>query len=329
MINLLGFKKRRCVLLVGVAAAILFIGIAASAFYVTEIVPPVQFPSGNVVTIANGQSLSQIARGLTEEHLIRSSFWFVNAVLMIGRKHEVVAGNYYFPQPENVFTVAWRLTHGDYKTNQIKTTIPDDSSVNEIAFILKNNYPSFDTVHFLTIANSQEGYLFPDTYYFGPAPTPEDVVATMRANFEQKISLATTAAAITAFGKPLSEVITMASIVEREASTMHDRQIVAGILWKRLALGIPLSVDSTLYYLTGRTSSQLTTADLANKSPYNTYIHKGLPPTPIGNPSLDAIMATLTPIQTNYLYFLSDKTGTMHYAATLAGQHANQVKYLH
>lgn len=329
MMKLLGLLKRRSVLLIGVVVAILFISIVASAFYVKEISSPVQFPRGNVITIANGQGLSQIAHGLTEEHLIRSSFWFVNAVLMIGRKHEVVAGDYYFPQPENVFTVAWRLTHGDYKTNQIKTTIPDDSSINQIAFILKNNYPSFDTVHFLTIAQSQEGYLFPDTYYFGPAPTPEDVVTIMHANFEQKISLATTAAAIIAFDKPLSEVITMASIVEREASTMRDQQIVAGILWKRLALGMPLSVDSTLYYLTGRTSSQLTTADLANKSPYNTYVHKGLPPTPIGSPNLDAIMADLTPIQTNYLYFLSDKTGTMHYAATLAGQHANQVKYLY
>ncbi len=320
-------RKQRKVL-AGAMVALGTIVVSGGIFYATTLRAPSLFPRGGVMAIAGGQSLSTIAKTLEQENLIRSPFWFVNAVLILGKEHEVVAGDYYFPQAENVFTLAWRLTRGNYQTEQAKTIITDDMSVSQIAVILKKIYPTFDTVHFITIATPKEGYLYPDTYYFGVVPSPEDVVTTMSANFERKISNATTAAAITAFDKPFSDVLNMASIVEREALTPTDRQIVAGILWKRLAMGMPLQVDATLYYITGRGSAELTTGDLANKSPYNTYTHKGLPPTPIGNPGLDAIMATLTPIKTDYLYFLSDTDGTMHYAATLNKQHANQALYL-
>lgn len=312
-----------------VAAILIFLVAIADIVYITLFSAPSLFPRGGVIAIDQGQSLSSIARTLQSNHLIRSTFWFTNAVLTLGREHGVQEGTYYFPQAENVFTVAWRLTHADYETEQIKTTVANDATVSDIAFTIKQNYPSFDTVHFLTLAQSKEGYLFPDTYYFGINPSAESIITAMNANFQRKISTASVTAALTTFGKPLAEVITMASIVEREALTTNDQRTVAGILWKRLAMGMPLDVDSTLYYLTGRSSVQLTRADLANPSPYNTYTHKGLPPTPIGNPSLNAIMNTLTPITTNYLYFLSGSDGTMHYATTLAGQHANEIKYLH
>ncbi len=316
---------------VGIFTAVVIIAVlgVGVAVYVTTLSAPSLFPQGSMLAIANGQSLSAIAQTLQEHHLIRSSFWFTNAVLILGREHGVHEGTYYFPNKENVFMVAWRLTHADYQTNQVKTIIPNDATVSDIALVMQKNYPSFDTAQFLLLAQSKEGYLFPDTYYFGTDPSAPSVVTAMIDNFQRKISTASVSAALSQFNKPLSEVLTMASIVEREALTAQDQRIVAGILWKRLALHMPLDVDATLYYLTGRTSAQLTKADLASTSPYNTYTHVGLPPTPIGNPSLRAIMNTVTPITTNYLYFLSDATGAMHYAATLSEQHANQTKYLH
>ncbi len=120
----------------------------------------------------------------------------------------------------------------------------------------------------------------------------------------------------------------MASLVEEEASNSTDRRIIAGILWRRLAHNMPLQVDAPFYYIIGKGSSQLTLKDLSMDSPYNLYKHTGLPPRPIDNPGLDAIVDTITPTTTDYLYFLSGRDGKMHYASTFEGHVANKGKYL-
>jgi UPF0755 protein len=148
----------------------------------------------------------------------------------------------------------------------------------------------------------------------------------MNNNFNEKIQ--TVSAQIAVFGKSQSDVIKMASILEDEAQTNTDQKIIAGILWKRIALGIPLEVDSSFRYILATTTQNLTPADLQVDSPYNSYMHAGLPPTPISNPGLASIIDAITPTATPYLYFLSDGEGNMHYAATLAQQDANEAKYL-
>ena len=120
----------------------------------------------------------------------------------------------------------------------------------------------------------------------------------------------------------------MASIVEREATSSIDRRMIAGILWKRIATNMPLQVDPPFYYILGKDSASLTLSDLAVDSPYNLYKHTGLPPTPIDNPGLDSIVDTINPTASNYLFYLSDKNGRMHYAATLDGHTANANKYI-
>jgi UPF0755 protein len=120
----------------------------------------------------------------------------------------------------------------------------------------------------------------------------------------------------------------MASILEAEARTTETRKIISGILWKRMEIGMPLQVDAPFQYIIGKNTFQLTTNDLKFDSPYNTYKYKGLPPGPIGNPGLDAISATVNPIKTNYLYYLSDVRGNMHYAKTFAEHVINKEKYL-
>ena len=127
--------------------------------------------------------------------------------------------------------------------------------------------------------------------------------------------------------KPLKEVVIMATILEREAPQGADRRIIAGILWKRIAIGMPLPVDVRFLYTLGKGTFQLTTKDLTTDSPYNTYTNKGLPPGPIGSPSEDALEAAVNPTKTKYLYFLADRSGVTHYSATYQQQIANKNQY--
>ena len=120
----------------------------------------------------------------------------------------------------------------------------------------------------------------------------------------------------------------MASLVEKEARTIASRRLVAGILWNRLELGMPLQVDAVFGYIFNRETYSPSFADLTTESPYNLYLHKGLPPGPINNPGLDALGATLNPTKTDYLYYLTGTDNLMHYATTYAGHLANQRKYL-
>lgn len=121
----------------------------------------------------------------------------------------------------------------------------------------------------------------------------------------------------------------MASIIQGEAfDGSVEKQIISGILWKRIDKKMLLQVDSTLKYINGKTSAQLTIKDLAEDNPYNTYIHLGLPPTPIGNPGVDAIKAALTPIPSAYFFYLHDSDGKIHYAVTFADHKKNISLYL-
>jgi len=120
----------------------------------------------------------------------------------------------------------------------------------------------------------------------------------------------------------------MASILEGEALTTSDRKLVAGVLWRRLEIGMPLQVDATFSYVNGKTTFELTLDDLKIDSPYNTYKYKGLPPTPINNPGLNSINAALYPTKTKYLYFLSGNDGKMHYARTFEEHKRNRQLYL-
>jgi UPF0755 protein len=148
----------------------------------------------------------------------------------------------------------------------------------------------------------------------------------MRDNFDAK--LAPLVADVRASGRRLSDTVILASLVEKEARTSVNRRIVAGILLNRLRLGMPLQVDAVFGYIYGRDTYSPSFADLKVDSPYNTYMHPGLPPGPINNPGLDALLAVLHPTETAYLYYLTDRDGVMHYAKTYATHQANQAKYL-
>jgi|SRR3989344_118052 len=209
---------------------------------------------------------------------------------------------------------------------EVAITIPEGVNVRKIGEIFEKN-GMFSKKAFLDAAESEEGYLFPDTYRFYKNTMPQDAVLKMKENFSKKIT-SDILGEITAQKKTLDEIIIMASILEEEVKSTEDRKIVSGILWKRLKLGMVLNVDSALTYILGKASAELTDADLKYDSRYNTYRYHGLPPTPISNPGLDAILAAMNPTTTKYFYYLTGKDGKTYYAETLEGHALNKRKYL-
>ena len=298
-------------------------------FYVIFWSAPKNFPVNSIYYLKSGQTLSVVSKNFNKSNIIRSQFWFKSFVYLFSLGHAtVIEGNYSLYKKQNVVSLAWRVSHGNLDIVPVRIVIFEGTNSFEIADILAKKFPSFDKKVFLNLVekNKLEGYLFPDTYFILPSMTEEQIIKLMNSNFYERIN--EVSADIIKFGKSQSDVIKMASIVEEEARTTESREIVAGILWKRISIKMALQVDSSFKYINGKTTATLSTEDLKIDSPYNSYTNRGLPPTPISNPGLNAIKATVHPIKTPYLYFLTDDDGNMHYAATFEEHVANKMKYL-
>jgi UPF0755 protein len=288
---------------------------------------PRSFPVGGLYTVSNGETLSGAAAGLEKAHIVRSPLMFKVLLTLFGGTRGLSAGDYAMSERQGVVTVAWRLAHGEYDLENVRVTIPEGFSSIDIADRLAPLFPKFKVKEFLARSAVYEGYLFPDTYLFPPNVTVEQVITTMTDTYQRRI--VSLAGPIAAFKKPIKDVVTMASIIEEEARTEESRRMIAGILWKRLSIGMPLQVDAAFAFVNGKkASSDLTLDDLKIDSPYNTYVNKGLPPGPISNPGLDSILATVTPIPSQYFFYLTDKSGAMRYAVTHDEHVANKNKYL-
>jgi UPF0755 protein len=297
---------------------LIFIGLLLQA--------PHSFPSNkSSIHIAKGTSLSVIANDLVKKHYIKSPFTFIVFVKVISIGKGVQAGDYIFYEKENIIELVYRLITGDQGQTRIKITIPEGMNITDMAFIFLKNIPDFNAPRFVALAKKDEGYLYPDTYYFLENVSPEEIISIMKNNFNEKIK--SLEDKITTFKKPLKDIIIMASLVEKEANSEQDRKIVAGILWKRLAEGMYLQVDPPFYYILNKTGN-ITYADLKIDSPYNTYKYKGLPIGPIDNPSIQAIEAVITPIESKNYFYLSGKDGKMYYAITYDGHLNNKNIYL-
>jgi UPF0755 protein len=285
---------------------------------------PKKFPAGTIVRVQKDATLSDVTASLSKRQIILSKFLFKGIFSLFYGQRKVMAGDYVFDQPQNLWIVTSRLAKGEHGLPIIKVTIPEGSTVQDIAWILLKKIPDFNAPYFIKIARQHEGYLFPDTYRFYPNTTPEDVLKTLRETFNIKIK--PLMISISMSGRTSSDIVIMASLLEREASSTTDREIIAGILWKRLDEKMLLQVDAPFVYITGNNFVSL--ADLKIDSPYNTYKYRGLPKGPIANPGLNAIKAAINPTKTPYYYYLSDQKGNMHYATTHDGHLVNRDKYL-
>lgn len=287
---------------------------------------PASFSPGSIVRIVPGASVPEIAKELEDAHIIKHPT-LLRAVLRIaGASNSVQTGVYKFDTPQNLYVVAHRLVTGDYGLPPVRITFVEGVTVREMAQQAAHAFPDISAEDFLSAAKSQEGYLFPDTYFFQSGADAASILAALRANFDTKIALLSSE--IKASGRSLSDTIILASLVEKEARTSVNRHIVAGILLNRLERKMPLQVDAVFGYIFGRDTYSPSFSDLKVDSPYNLYTHTGLPPGPIDNPGLDAIEAVIHPTKTNYLYYLTGRDDQMHYATTYAAHQANQKKYL-
>ena len=296
------------------------------AGYLYAFAPPSNFPSGSVVRIASGASAPEIANQLYEAHVIAHPSVLRALLRLSGASTAVQTGVYKFDAPQNVFVVAYRLVMGVYGLPPVRITFVEGTTVREMSARVASAFPDIAADEFLTAAKGQEGYLFPDTYFFQPGADATTIVAAMRSNFDTK--RASLSDEINASGHSLSDVVTMASLIEKEGRSSTVRHMIAGILWNRIERKMPLQVDAVFGYIFDRTTYSPSFADLKVDSPYNTYTHTGLPPGPIDNPGLDSLDAAANPTKTQYLYYLTGRDGLMHYATTYAGHQANQKKYL-
>lgn len=304
--NTLGASTRPTRKRVFVVSAIFLVGMIVAGLGWFALVPPPLPNAPIVITIPPGASLRDIGRLLRAQNLVRSSALLEFYITLIGGEHAIKAGDYLFQKPAPAFRVASRIVHGSYGFAQISVTFPEGSTRQEMARIMQRSgaFPSFDAQAFLLASESDEGYLFPDTYFFSENVHAQQVLDVLRATFTRKILVEKKA--IDESGHTQAEVVTMASLIEAETRTAEDRRIVSGILWKRLAVGMPLQVDVARV----------------------TYQYHGLPKNPINNPGLDSIDAALHPVSTPYFYYLSDRLGVMHYAITYEQHKKNIARYL-
>lgn len=273
-------------------------------FYFLFLKAPMDFPVGAIVNITDGANLRSVSLKLQNEHIIKSRTAFEAFVIIYGGEKHIIPADYLFEDREPVWEVARRISRGERHLAPIKVTIPEGFNVFDIANIFVLKLANFNKEKFLLLAKAKEGYLFPDTYFFFTTDTEVEVLHSMSENFEKKIT--PLIPEIIFSEKNEKDIIVMASIIEREAKGDADRGIIAGILWKRISVGMPLQVDSAP----------------------ETYNVKGLPKSPIGNPGLLAIESAISPQSSPYLYYLHDQSGIIHYAKTFAEHKANIKKYL-
>jgi len=293
-----------------------------------------------VYTIKPGMSYQHIARDLKDKKIIRSTLFFELYVLASQTYSKLQAGKYYVSSNLTVAQIVDQFKRGDVAREQL-LIVPGWTLKNIAQYLENHTFASQED--FFSVASQEykdefnflgskpkklnlEGYLFPDTYYVTERDTVKDLIIAMLTNFDKKLT-PDVRIAIAAQHKSIFQIITMASILEKEVRTLQDKKIVSGILWKRLSNGMPLQVDATLNYASDSRSSFST--KVAQDSPYNTYKYTGLPLGPISNPGMDSILAAVYPKKSNYWYYLSArKTGKTIFSTTFLEHQSASVQYL-
>ncbi|MEN9582112.1 MAG: hypothetical protein RL641_66 [Candidatus Parcubacteria bacterium] len=285
--------------------------------------PPKDFPSGKLLEIPEGTSVIKTGKMLEEMHIVRSAVLFQTLVIIFSGDKGVRSGYYIFDSPQSVVTIADKLSFGRYGISRVKVTIPEGFNSMEIADIFSKALPRLDKATFQELAKQNEGYLFPETYYFFETATPGEIIETLRNEFATRLE--PHLEDIAKSGHTEREILTMASIIEKESNGRNDREMISGILWNRIEKGMRLEVDATyLYTLEDRDNNKLTTKGIkSDPSPYNTYKNDGLPPGPIGNPGLGSIKAALNPTKSANLFYIHGRDGTAYYAKTYSQHLAN------
>jgi len=292
--------------------------ILLSVFFVYQgIYYPIEPGSDETVMflVKKGEGAKEISINLKEQGLIRYSSLFRIYALIEDKAEELKAGEYELSFSMNVPEIINKLASGDRIKKMI--TIIEGWTVKDIA-----NYLEVEELD-----SDLEGYLFPDTYEISPEDGIEEIIEKMLDNFNEKMSLELIEE-IASQEKTIHEIVIMASLIEKEVRTFEDKKIVSGILWKRIEVNMPLQVDATITYITGRKSTEILQEELKIDSPYNTYKYKGLPFGPICNPGMESILAAIYPETSEYWFYLSTPEGETIFSKTLKEHSEARAKYL-
>jgi UPF0755 protein len=288
------------------------------------------------VVIPSGRKVIDVAGLLHSKGLIRYAPAFALYALWHGEgQHQVPPGRYTFSPDMNLAQIVRELKQGPGHSpdDRIHVSIPEGFTQRQIAARLEKDGVC-DGTTFLQLARnpdllkdwnydfprpkgSLEGYLYPDTYEFLPNTPPEKVLDTMLLNFSRRFARPYQQQ-IGASGRSLHEIVTIASLIEREAKTEADRPRIAGVLDNRLKKGLKLEIDATVLYALGHHKQRVLYSDLRVDSPYNTYKFAGLPPGPIASPGSRSLQAALEPEKNDYLYYVARPNGSHIFTRTLA-----------
>ena len=305
--------------------------------------------------VEKGTGAVAIAEDLKAQGLISNRWLFVLYVLFQQKQGQLQAGTYTLSPAMSISEIAEKIIAGEAEQERI--TIIEGWNLMDIAWHLEGRglfqaeemfdvtgyplveYPNpematpkdfsqdFDFLKDKPKVLGLEGYIFPDTYNIVGADGPEELVLKALDNFGRKFN-PQLRAEIEGHGKSIFEIVTMASLLEKEVSLFEDRRLVSGILWKRLEAGVPLQVDATISYITGKKTTKVSKKETEIDSPYNTYKDLGLPKGPISNPGLESIQAAIYPEESNFWYYLSTPEGDTIFSQTLEQHNIAKEKYL-
>jgi len=289
-----------------------------------------------IVIIPQGYGVAEIARLLGREQIVRYPILFEILVLIHRNQTRLQAGEYRLAGAEPPLAVMDKLVRGEVLIHRV--TVPEGWTVRQIAELLAGE-GLVDRERFLRLASdgpwaarlgleasSLEGYLFPETYYFHRGLTAEQIAEKMVATFHSNFTPSDVARA-RELGMTPHQVVTLASLIEKETSLPAERPLVSGVFHNRLRRGMKLQSDPTIIYALDDFDGNLTDEDLALDSPYNTYRYAGLPPGPIANPGEAALQAALYPADCPYLYFVSKNDGSHHFSTNLSEQNRAVRRY--
>lgn len=319
--------------LAALGAGVLLVAILASVY------SPYKGYDGpyQLIQIPRSSSVPQIAERLESQGIIRSARAFRWFARLSGAGSALKAGEYRFEGPISLADVVQKVRLGMVFYH--KVTVPEGLTMDEIATLLtalgfgsaekfKNSIKRYDVVSDLdSKADSVEGYLFPETYYLTRDMSEEEIIRTMVVHF-RRIWTPERAERARELELSLREVITLASLIEKETGVPDERPLVSAVFQNRLRLNIKLACDPTVIYAVKQVKEFdgiIHQSDLRFDSPYNTYLYPGLPPGPIANPGLGAIDAALQPADVDYLYFVSKNDGT-HIFSTRYRDHDQAVR---
>ena len=284
---------------------------------------------GKVVRIEPGMGTRQIAQRLAQEEIIASASLFELLVRLEGAQHELQAGAYLLRADMRPLEIIEQIRSG--RVRLVPVVIPEGFEIKQIAALLAEKGLA-DRERFMELAfnanlvfgealpfdlpiASLEGYLFPDTYYFSEGQKEEEIIGQMVSRFLQVVE-EEVLPLLEESHLSLHEVVTLASIVEREIMVAEERPLVASVYLNRLAVDMPLQADPTVRYVTEEDRPVVLYRDLEIDSPYNTYRYPGLPPGPIASPGLASMLAVLQPADTDYYFFVSRRDGTHEFTRT-------------